>query len=186
MELQIGDLISATRKEGDGAAQAEAERIGSEAKKQAAAIVAAAKEEAEHIRSKTQSEVALLKESAKIAAEHARRDAMLSFKAGVRAEFEKILSADLAKTADTATLAKLIAAAIGEEDPSQYAAEVHEVTQGLKGELAKLLRGGLELKVNPDIRAGFRLAAKDGSGYFDCSDEELMQMLLPFFSDFEI
>ena len=69
---------------------------------------------------------------------------------------------------------------------SQYAAEVHEVTQGLKGELAGLLRGGLELKVNPDIRAGFRLAAKDGSGYFDCSDEELMQMLLPFFSDFEI
>ena len=111
---------------------------------------------------------------------------MLSFKAGVRAEFEKILSADLAKTSDTATLAKLIAAAIGEEDPSQYAAEVHEVTQGLKGELANLLRGGLELKVNPDIRAGFRLAAKDGSGYFDCSDEELMQMLLPFFSDFEI
>ena len=33
---------------------------------------------------------------------------------------------------------------------------------------------------------GFRLAAKDGSGYFDCSDEEIAQMLMPFFRDMRL
>ena len=47
MELQIGDLISAIKKDGVDAAQAESERILAQAKKQAAEIVAAAKEEAE-------------------------------------------------------------------------------------------------------------------------------------------
>lgn len=186
MELQIGDLISAIKKDGVDAAQAESERILAQAKKQAAEIVAAAKEEAEHIRAKTQSETDLLKESAKIAAEHARRDAMLSFKDSVRAEFENLLSADLKKTVDTAVLAKLIAAALGGEDPAQYTAEVHEVSEGLKGELAAKIRAGLEIRVNREVGFGFRLAAKDGSGYFDCSDEELLQMLLPFFSGLEI
>ena len=35
------------------------------------------------------------------------------------------------------------------------------------------------------VRAGFRLAAKDGSGYFDCSDDEIMQMLMPYFRNLD-
>ena len=33
--------------------------------------------------------------------------------------------------------------------------------------------------------AGFRLAAKDGSGYFDCSDDEILQMLMPYFRNLD-
>ena len=33
---------------------------------------------------------------------------------------------------------------------------------------------------------GFRLAAKDGSGYFDCSDQEIAEMLMPFFRDMHL
>ncbi len=185
MELQIADLIGAIKKEGVEAAQAEADRIVAQAKKQAEEIVAAAKEEAERIRAKAETERRLLEESAKIAAEHAKRDAVLSFKESVRAEFEKLLSDGVAKSLDDAALAKLIAAAIGGGSPSLYAAEVRTVTEALRGELAEKIRGGLEIRANPHVRVGFRLAAKDGSGYFDCSDEELLQMLLPFFSGFE-
>lgn len=87
---------------------------------------------------------------------------------------------------DAALLAKLILAAVGGEDPARYAAEVKEVTGALKGALAEKIRGGLEIKANPNVRAGFRLAAKDGTGYFDCTDEAILQMLLPFFSDLVI
>ena len=73
MELQVQDLISAIKKDGVEAAQAEAERIV------AADIVAAAKEEAERVRAKTEKETNIMKESVKTTAEHAKRDAMLSF-----------------------------------------------------------------------------------------------------------
>ena len=29
-------------------------------------------------------------------------------------------------------------------------------------------------------------AAKDGSGYFDCSDQEIAEMLMPFFRDMHL
>ena len=186
MEIEIGNLISAIKKDGVDAAQAESERILTEARQQAAKIVEEAKEQADRIRAKSESEIGVLKESAKVAAEHAARDAVLSFKRSVQAEFEKLLAADVSKSLDPAALAKLICAAVGGEDPSQFVAEVGAVTDALKRELAEKLRGGLEIRVSPDVRTGFRLAAKDGSGYFDCSDEAIAEMLRPFFSEFLI
>lgn len=183
MEMQIGDLISAIKKDGVDAAQAEAERILTEARKQAEEIVTAAEKQAEYIRAKNENEINIMKESAVVAAEHAKRDALLSFKNAVKAEYEKLLEANVSKALTPEALAKLICAAIEGEDSAQYTAEVQEVTDSLKSELAGELKNGLELRVNPDVKLGFRLAAKDGSGYFDCSDEEITEMLKPFFSE---
>ena len=183
MELQIQDLVSSIRKEGVDAAHAQAESIVAQAKEQAAAIIAEAQAEAERIEAKAKSEIDVMKDGAKVSAEHARRDAMLSFKDAVQAEFEKILAADVNKTVKDETLAKLIRAALNEENPTDYAAEVAEVSEGLKGELAQEIQKGLEIRITSGVRSGFRLAAKDGSGYFDCSDEEITKMLLPFFPE---
>lgn len=186
MELQIQELVSSIKKEGIDAARAEAEQIIAQAKEQAATIVAQAKEEAQRTEAKAQSEAELMKQSVRINAEHAQRDAMLSFKTQVQAEFEKILAAEAGKALQGETLAKLIAAALSGEDPAGYTAEVAEVTEGLKTTLAKELRGGLTIQPTPGVRAGFRLAARDGSGYFDCSDEEITAMLAPFFPDMSL
>ena len=186
MELQIQDLISSIKKEGIETANAEAERILAQARQQAAAIVAEATEQAEKIEAKSKNEIEILRESARANAEHAQRDAILSFKDAVQKEFEKLLTADIGKTVKDATLAKLISAALAEEDPANYAVEVAEVTEGLKSELAGKLKAGLEIRISNRADAGFRLAAKDGSGYFDCSDEQIAQMVMPFFSDLRI
>lgn len=181
MELQIQDLVSSIRKEGIEAARKEADAIIAQAKEKAAEIVAAAKNEAAQIDAKSKKEAEILRESTKINAEHAQRDAVISFKKTVQTEFETILMADVAKTVQGETLGKLILAALAERNPSEYAAEVAEVTEGLKSELAEKIKAGLELRVSPNARAGFRLAAKDGSGFFDCTDEEITKMMLPFF-----
>lgn len=186
MELQIQDLVCAIKKDGIDAAQKEADTIIAQAKEKAAAIIAEAKEEADRIQKKAENEINILKESAKTAAEHAKRDAILSFKESVRLEFEKLLAADVSKAVDDRTLAKLITAAIDGEEPSDYVAEVSAITEELKSELAEKIRMGLEIQASPNVRVGFRLAAKDGSGYFDCSDEEITQMLMPFFPDLVI
>ena len=185
MELQIQDLISAIRKEGLDAASAEAEAIIWEAKKKAETIVADAKSEAESIRETSEKEIGILKESAAISAEQAKRDAMLAFKTEVKAEFEKILSAKIEKNLSDASLGKLIRAVVGDEDMQNYVVEVSEVNDALKAELAEEIRNGLEIRLTKGIHAGFRLSAKDGSGYFDCSDDEIMQMLMPYFRNLD-
>ena len=181
MEMQIEDLVSAIKKDGVQAAQQQADEIIAKAKKDAAAIISDAKEQADALLKKAESDIEILKQSAKTTAEHAKRDAMLFFKKSVEEEFSKLLKADISKTVKEETLAKIIIAAINDDAPSSYLLEVAEITDGLKGELASKLNEGMEIKANPHIRAGFRLTAKDGSGYFDCSDEEIEKLLAPFF-----
>ena len=185
MELQIQDLVSSIRKDGIDAANAEAEAIISEAKKKAEMIIADAKAEAKNIQETSEKEINILKESAALSAEQAKRDAMLAFKNEVQAEFEKILSAKIKNNLSDAALGKLIQAVVADEDVQNYSVEVAEVSDSLKAELAEEIKNGLEIKPTQSVRAGFRLAAKDGSGYFDCSDEEIMQMLMPYFRNLD-
>ena len=178
MELQIQDLVSSIRKDGIDAANAEAEAIISEAKKKAEMIIADAKAEAKNIQETSEKEINILKESAAL-------NAMLAFKNEVQAEFEKILSAKIKNNLSDAALGKLIQAVVADEDVQNYSVEVAEVSDSLKAELAEEIKNGLEIKPTKSVRAGFRLVAKDGSGYFDCSDEEIMQMLMPYFRNLD-
>ena len=183
MEMQINELVSAIKKEGVDAAKAEADKIIAEANEKAAAIIAKAKSEADAEIKKAEEKIEILKESAKTTAEHAKRDAMLFFKKSIQNEFQLLLGAEIKKAVDPAVLAKLILAAISDDQPSNYEAEVAEVSDGLKSELASALKSGLEIKVSPNVKTGFKLTSKDGSGYFDCSDEELEKILAPFFPE---
>jgi len=181
MELQIQDLVSSIKKEGIDAAAKEAEAIIADAKAKAEKLLADAKAEAKAAKDAAEKEIAAAKAGAEISAEQAKRDAMLAFKAEVQTEFEKILSAKAGEAMQGESLGKLIAAALQGEDVAAYTAEVTEVTEGLKAALAEEIKGGLEIRPAKYVKAGFRLAAKDGSGYFDCSDEEIMKMLMPYF-----
>ncbi|MBQ6456442.1 MAG: hypothetical protein IJJ31_04890 [Mogibacterium sp.] len=185
MELQIQDLVSSIRKEGIEAAATEAESIIAEAKKKAESIVAGAKAEAQQYKESSEKEISILKESAAVSADQAKRDAVLAFKTEIQEEFQKILAADISKVVSGDSLGKLIRAAISGEDVSKYAAEVSEVSDALKSELAAEIKNGLEIKPGKNVQNGFRLAAKDGSGYFDCSDDGIMEMLMPYFRDLD-
>ena len=147
--------------------------------------MAEAKSEAKSIQEASEKEISILKESAALSAEQAKRDAMLAFKTEVKAEFEKILSSKVKDSLSDAALGKLIKAAIADEGVENYTAEVAQVSDALKAELAEEIKNGLEIKPAKSVRAGFRLAAKDGSGYFDCSDDEIMQMLMPYFRNLD-
>jgi V/A-type H+-transporting ATPase subunit E len=185
MELQIQDLVSSIRKEGIDAANSEADSILAEARKKADAIIADARAEAKRTKESSEKEIGILKESAVVSAEQAKRDAMLAFKAEVQAEYEKILGAKIRDSFNGEALGKLIRAAVEGEDVSAYTAEVAEVSDSLKAELAEEIKAGLVIRPTKGISSGFRLAANDGSGYFDCSDEEILEMLMPFFRDLD-
>ena len=184
MELQIQDLVSSIKKDGIDSANQQAAAILADARKQADAIIADAKSQADKLRDDAKAEIEVFKNSAQLSAQQAKRDAVLAFRQEVQQEFEKILAADVAL--DQQTLAKLIQAALQGEDVSGYAVEVGQVTDGIRQQLAQELKNGLELRPSKKVGAGFRLAAKDGSGYFDCSDQEIAEMLMPFFRDMHL
>lgn len=186
MELQIQDLVSSIRKEGIEQAQQEADGIISDAEKKAASIVSDAKAEAESLKESAEKEIEILRERAVVSSEQAKRDAMLAFKEEVYAVYEKILAAKVKDSLSGDTLGKLIRSSLEGEDISAYTAEVAEVSDALKAELAQEIRSGLTIRPVKGIQAGFRLAANDGSGYFDCSDEEIMEMLMPYFRNLDI
>lgn len=186
MELQINDLISTIKKDGIEVAEQEAEKIIAEAKTKAEEIIADAEREADGIVKKAHKETELMRESVRTGAEHAKRDATLAFKEAVKEELHGILSAKTADAMNGATLSKLIIAAINDENPADYIAEVAEITEELKSELSEKIKAGLEIKLGKNIRTGFVLSLKDGSGYFDCSDEQASEMLAPFFPELSI
>lgn len=183
MELQIQDLVQSIKKDGIERANQEADAILAQARQQAEAILSDARSEAAKTLERARAEVEVYQNSAKLDAQQARRDAVLAFRKEVQAEFEALLAADVRKTLNETALAALIQAALAGENPADYTAEVSEVTQTLNSQLAEAIRNGLELRPSKKVQAGFRLAAKDGSGYFDCSDEEISRMLTPFFRD---
>ena len=186
MELQIQDLVSSIRKEGIEAATAEAESIIAEAKKKAESILNGAKVKAQQYKDSAEKEIGILKESAAVSADQAKRDAVLAFKTEIQGEFEKILTAKVGKELkDGGALGKLIRAAVAGENVADYAAEVSEVSDALKAELADEIKKGLEIRPTKGVQQGFRLATKDGSGYFDCSDDGIMEMLMPYFRDLD-
>jgi len=186
MELQIQDLVASIKKDGIDVANKEAQAIVSDAKKQASFIIAEAKEEAEKLKEQTQKDIELYKTSAQLSAQQAKRDAMLAFKKEIQNEFEKILLSDVRKTLNEKNLASLIAAALKDEDVSGYSVELSDVSETLKSQLAEEIKNGLEIKPSKAVQAGFKLADKNGSGYFDCSDEELTKMLLPFIREINL
>ena len=186
MELQIQDLVSSIKKDGIDSANKEAAAIVAQAKAQADSIIAQAKADADKLRQDANAEIEVFKSSARLSAEQSKRDAVLAFRQEIQKEFEKILASDVRKTLDQHTLATLIRAAVQGEDVSAYTVEVGQVTDAVRQELAQELQNGLEIRPSKKVGAGFRLAAKDGSGYFDCSDEEIAEMLMPFFRDMRL
>lgn len=186
MELQLQDLIASIRKDGVEAATAESAAIIEAAQKKAAEIVAAAKAEADAERETAERDIEKMRNAAVIAADQARRNAALGFRAEMQKEYQKLLAADVKALLKDEALGKLIKAVLNEEDMSLYTAEVNTVTDALKGELKEAVANGLELKANPDVKGGFRFVSRDGSGYIDCSDEEIAAMLMPFFGELSI
>ena len=87
---------------------------------------------------------------------------------------------DLSKVLNPELLAVLIKAALNGENANEYAAEVEDVCDALKAQLADEINQGLEIRPTKGVGAGFRLASKDDSGYFDCSDDEITEMLVPY------
>lgn len=181
MEIQIQDLVQSIKKDGIEEAKKEAEAIVAAAKAQAAEIVAKAKDEAEKNIENANKQI----ESSKALIKQAERDAVLSVKKELQRMVERIMAQKVTAELTEKSLAQLITAAIGQEDPAKYQVEVDQAKAAITAELAKQIGKGLVVKPVKGM-TGLKLGCKDGSGYYDFSEEEIAALLKPFLGEIKI
>ena len=189
MAQQIQDLVESIQKEGIEKANKKAEQIISDAKTKADDIIKSAKKEADKILSDADKEIALRDQSAKASLSQAARDVQLSLKKALTAQINALLEEKVTKSFKTKDFTKLIKEVIslGFCDVQNTELQIsekdyEELAAVLTKELGDKIKQGLEIKPVKGVNVGFKLADKDGTGYFDFSTEATAKLMIPFLS----
>lgn len=188
MEIQVQELIDKIKKDGIESASGEAARIRREAEAEAKRIVDAANREAQEITARGKADAERFEKASLAALEQASRNLVLAFKGEIQSLLDKIvgqgLSAAYGDDVLKSALPELLKswAAKGGADLALILGEAE--LKRLEGYFAEKLAGelkkGLELKADRNLGAGFRIANKDGSAYFDFSADSVAQMLCAY------
>jgi V/A-type H+-transporting ATPase subunit E len=112
----------------------------------------------------------------------------LSLKKAILSQLDALLVETVEKGFESKNLISLIEKVVAlEANPASKQVQVSEkdfsaLAAQLKTQLQKSLKEGLEIRPIASVASGFRLAEKDGSGFYDFSAEETAALLKPFLS----
>ena len=184
MEIQMQELIDKIKKDGIESASVEAATVKREAEAEAARIISAAQREAADIVSRGKADAERSEKAGKAALEQASRNLVLAFKGEIQALLDKIVSQAAASAygEDTlkAVLPELLKAWASKGDAIDVLlgeGDLGKLKSWATGTLAAELQKGIELKSDRNLGAGFRIANRDGSAYYDFSAESVAQLL---------
>jgi V/A-type H+/Na+-transporting ATPase subunit E len=193
----VQELIERIRDQGVQAAENEAERLVREARKQAAAIVAQAKAEAEAAREKARAEIEAHRTASLDALQLAARDAVLELKARVMARFEEFVKRLVVSATRDKELVRdivlVLAGHAAEEFVKDKTVQVRissAILEGTTGPVLKeegklailglasdMLREGLELMSDREIKGGARVRLVKDKLEIDLSDRAVSRMI---------
>ena len=190
MDAQLQEIIETIKNEGVKNAEARQQEIIENANAKAQSIIEDAKKEAESIVSNAKQEAQKHEASGKAALQQAGRDLILTVRSEIEKLFDKVINEATGEALTGEKLADAIVAALSNWDESKVGDlqlllpedKQKEVEEGLKSRLADAMKKGLEIKPVSNVQAGFRISTKDGSAYYDFSDEGIAEMLSAFVS----
>jgi len=186
MEIQLQELIDKIKKDGIESASAEAARIKREAEAEAARILNTAQREAADILSRGKIDAERAEKVGNAALEQAARNLILAFKGEIQALLNKIITQAAASAYGGDTLKQMLPELLkawisrsGSDSLDLLLSEndLGKIKSWAIGALAVELKKGLELKSDRNLGAGFRIANKDGSAYYDFSAEAVAELL---------
>ena len=185
MDVQLKELIDRIKSEGIKTAEQESARIIKEAQHKANDIVADAHNEASGIIAKARQEVQRFEQTATEAVQQAARNTILSLRTRVIEIFDALLAEQTRQAYSPEVLEEAIVSLIKAWNKQQIAtlevllsaSDLKKVEKQLKSRLSEELKKGVELKPFPELQAGFRIAMKDGSAYFNFSDQGIAEIL---------
>ena len=161
MAEELQSLIEKINRDGIEKAAAEAEKIVSSAKEQAAAIIRAAKDEAAKYASDAEAEAKASAERARETLRQAARDAVISVEGSVTRLLEKILADNVnAALSDPATAAAIAGMAVRDVVTSGEISAAPKVAEALKAQLAA--KTNLTVVTDEAHGAGFNVKLDGG------------------------
>jgi len=201
----VDELIRRVRDEGVGQAKETSEQMLSEARHEAARIVAEAEAEAQAARGEAAAEIAADKQAATEALQLAARDAVLELVAGVSRAFEEhvkrlVSSATMdeelvrtvvlllaGKAAETVTLDKDLEITVSHALFGE-GAESDEAREGLRERSKKqilaisreMLREGVELIPSSEVQGGAKVRLVDENLEIDLTDKAITALLVRY------
>ncbi|MDR2245916.1 MAG: V-type ATP synthase subunit E [Treponema sp.] len=184
MEIQLQELIDKIKRDGIESAAEEASRLKAQAEEDAKRIVAIARKEAEDIIAKAKADAERTEKAGVAAVGQAFRNVVLSFKTEIQALLDRIVAQETASslTGDVlkAVLPDILKGWAGGKDTLDLIlsdAQGARLTAYFNEKLAARLKKGLEFKLDRNLAAGFRIANRDGSAYYDFSAESVAELL---------
>jgi V/A-type H+-transporting ATPase subunit E len=189
MDIQVQELITKIKKDGIESASEEAAKIKHEAQTEARSIIETAQKEAAEIIAKGKQDAERSEKAGNAALEQASRNLILAFKGEIQALLDSIVISQMGKSLNDDVMKTIIPELIhswsakrgsGGGDSLAVllpAASLDKLRTFFKTKLIAELKKGLELKADPHLNAGFRIANKDGSAYYDFSAESVAEQI---------
>lgn len=189
MDVQLQELIDKIKKDGVASAETAAAAVIAEAEKKAAALIEEAQTKAADIIKSAKAETERLEKASIDAVSQAGRNLLISFKDGINAqlesfiktETEKAYSAELLKTLIPETV-KLLVSKPEAQSLSVLLSEkdLKALENDLYAALKQQIAGGIEVKADKNLSAGFRIGTENGAAYYDFSAEAVAEMFASY------
>ena len=183
----LGDFIKRIKTEGVDEATRLGDEIVAEARKKADEIVTAAKEEAQSILASADGDIKEREAQSKRSIDMALRDALLQLQNSMEGLLDGIVKKEFGDAVKGEALERVLLKVVEawKKNPDAEAGievllsekEMESLSRGFMASLKKMLKEGVELKVHPGIKAGFRVAEKEGSMHYDFTDEAISELL---------
>ena len=185
METQLQDIISKIHDEGVKGAEERAHAIIEHAEKQAQEQIRKARSEAEKIIKEARQESSRLQSAGEAALKQAGRDLLLSVQKQLNALFDAVMTETAAEALSSEKMAEVMAHLVekwyeqANDDITVLVPEKdrERLEKSLRSHLAKKVREGITIQPVRSMTAGFRIASKDGSSYYDVTEGTLAELL---------
>ncbi len=183
----LDQLISRIRAEAIEEADRKAAEVLSRAEHEASRIVRDAEVNAREIAVSSEKEIAKRHDAALKALRRAARDTVIETRQLILSLFSSVLQAETRSTLSGDSLAVLIGAFIkrlietaGRADVSVHLGfqESQELIAAVREHLRSVTGEGLELKTDPDLRAGFRIGFREGNFFYEISPEAVTEIIM--------
>jgi V/A-type H+-transporting ATPase subunit E len=189
MEIQLQELIEKIKRDGIEAASSEASRLKARAEAEAKRVVEGARKEADVIVARAKADAERFEKAGIASVGQASRNLVLAFKSEIQSILDKLVARELAVSYDDDALKAALPGIIkgwaakdgagGADSLSLILpeAQLKRLEAFFREKLSLELEKGLELKADRNLGAGFRIANKDGSAYYDFSAESVAELL---------
>ncbi len=184
MTIQVKELVEKIKNEGIISAESEAKKIIGAAEEKAAQIIKKATAEADSFKLQAESDIKKKEAAGREALRQAARDVLIGLEKQIISRFEAVISDSVGETLSPALMEKLIMNIVdawsqkGEEGIKIIfsSRDARELGEGLKAELSKRFKKGVNIVPSSKVSRGFRVGGSDGALY-DFTQEGIAEIL---------